>query len=115
MRVARIVGRASTVTVSRQAGAGVVVGRYFCHENLRAPVGVVWVSCFVRHRRFRKGGRHTGVRDDAVGGSVRWMWCVLQARRGMGFTAVFCLLPLAPCFLGMSPLAPLLFCVCVVL
>lgn len=30
----------------------VVVGSVFCHKNLRAPVVWVWVSCFVRHRRF---------------------------------------------------------------
>lgn len=38
------------------------------------------------------------------------MWCVLQARRGMGFTGgVLSSAPLVSYFLGLSPLTPLLF------
>ena len=44
------------------------------------------------------------------------MWCVLQARRGMGFMAVFCLPPPSSLLPGTVAPHPLLFSyVCVVL
>ena len=43
------------------------------------------------------------------------MWCVLQARRGMGFTAVFCLPPPGFLFPGAVAPHPRVCVVCVVL
>ena len=64
------------------------------------------MSCFVWRWCFHKGGRHTGVHDDAVGDLLAG--CGVCCRPGAAWDLRRCFVfrPLASYFLGLSPLTP---------